>query len=167
MVSFHKVREHFRKKGETHVDTYERGQGSPAVAPSGPYVAPSESRPKEPSLKRDAARDALVLRLLLRLIRNDRQLKKEIAEAQKKKAEKEAKIEADAINAKRKQEEIESKARESGWTELLALSTQAFTYFQSKGGFVEGSPNDLPAARRDKYDQSGRKSKVLVKRLAK
>ena len=119
MVSFHKVREHFRKKGETHVDTYERGQGSPAVAPSGPYVAPSgpyvapsESRPKEPSLKRDAARDALVRRLLLRLIRNDRQLKKEIAEAQKKKAEKEAKIEADAINAKRKQEEIESKARE-------------------------------------------------------
>ena len=62
---------------------------------------------------------------------------------------------------------IESKARESGWTELLALSTQAFTYFQSKGGFVEGSPNDLPAARRDKYDQSGRKSKVLVKKLAK
>jgi amino-acid N-acetyltransferase len=62
---------------------------------------------------------------------------------------------------------IESKARESGWTELLALSTQAFTYFQSTGGFVEGSPNDLPAARRDKYDQSGRKSKVLVKKLAK
>jgi amino-acid N-acetyltransferase len=60
---------------------------------------------------------------------------------------------------------IESKARESGVSELIALSTQAFTYFQSKGGFVEGSPNDLPAARREKYEQSGRNSKVLVKKL--
>jgi amino-acid N-acetyltransferase len=45
------------------------------------------------------------------------------------------------------------------------LSTQAFTYFQSKGGFVEGAPEDLPPARREKYEQSGRKSKVLVKKL--
>jgi len=60
---------------------------------------------------------------------------------------------------------IENKARESGLNELLALSTQAFTYFQSKGGFVEGSPNDLPPTRREKYDQSGRNSKVLVKKL--
>jgi len=60
---------------------------------------------------------------------------------------------------------VESKARELGLAELLTLSTQAFTYFQSKAGFAEGSPDDLPAARRDKYDQSGRKSKVLVKRL--
>jgi amino-acid N-acetyltransferase len=45
------------------------------------------------------------------------------------------------------------------------LSTQAFTYFQSKAGFVEGSPDDLPPARREKYDQSGRNSKVLVKKL--
>jgi len=59
----------------------------------------------------------------------------------------------------------ENKAREMGLSELLALSTQAFTYFQSKGGFVEGTPDDLPPARRDKYDQSGRKSKVLVKKL--
>src|SRR6185369_17978156 len=59
----------------------------------------------------------------------------------------------------------ESKAREMGLSELLALSTQAFTYFQSKGGFAEGSPDDLPPGRREKYDQSGRKSKVLVKRL--
>ena len=49
MVSFHKVREHFRKKGETHVDTYERrGQGSPAVAPSGEYQTPADVRPKDP-----------------------------------------------------------------------------------------------------------------------
>ncbi len=60
---------------------------------------------------------------------------------------------------------VESKARESGLSELLTLSTQAFTYFQSKGGFVEGTPNDLPPARREKYDQSGRNSKVLVKKL--
>ncbi len=60
---------------------------------------------------------------------------------------------------------VETRAREQGLTELIALSTQAFTYFQSKGGFVEGTPDDLPPARRDKYDQSGRKSKVLLKRL--
>jgi amino-acid N-acetyltransferase len=60
---------------------------------------------------------------------------------------------------------VETKARESGLNELLALSTQAFTYFQSKGGFVEGRPDDLPPGRREKYDQSGRNSKVLVKKL--
>jgi amino-acid N-acetyltransferase len=59
----------------------------------------------------------------------------------------------------------ESKARDLGLNELLTLSTQAFTYFQSKGGFVEGTPDDLPSARREKYEQSGRKSKVLVKKL--
>jgi amino-acid N-acetyltransferase len=59
----------------------------------------------------------------------------------------------------------EDKARELGLTELLALSTQAFTYFQSKGSFAEGTPDDLPPARREKYEQSGRNSKVLVKKL--
>jgi amino-acid N-acetyltransferase len=49
--------------------------------------------------------------------------------------------------------------------ELITLSTQAFTYFQSKGGFVEGRPDDLPPTRRDKYDHSGRNSKVLIKKL--
>ena len=60
---------------------------------------------------------------------------------------------------------VESKAREMGLSELLALSTQAFTYFQSKGGFTEGTPDDLPTGRREKYEQSGRRSKVLVKKL--
>ena len=60
---------------------------------------------------------------------------------------------------------VENKAREMSLTELIALSTQAFTYFQSKGGFVEGTPDDLPPARREKYDQSGRHSKVLLKKL--
>ena len=60
---------------------------------------------------------------------------------------------------------VESKARELNLVELLTLSTQAFTYFQSKGGFAEGTPDDLPAGRREKYDLSGRNSKVLVKKL--
>ena len=60
---------------------------------------------------------------------------------------------------------VESKAREMGLAELIALSTQAFNYFISKCGFVEGTPDDLPPARREKYESSGRKSKVLVKKL--
>jgi len=51
--------------------------------------------------------------------------------------------------------------------ELINLSTQAFTYFQSKGGFLEGTPEDLPPGRREKYDASGRNSKVLIKKVAK
>ncbi len=60
---------------------------------------------------------------------------------------------------------VENRARELGLREVLALSTQAFTYFQSKAGFSEGTPDDLPPARREKYDQSGRNSKVLIKKL--
>jgi amino-acid N-acetyltransferase len=60
---------------------------------------------------------------------------------------------------------VEAKARELGLGELLALSTQAFSWFQSKAGFVEGTPDDLPPGRREKYDASGRRSKVLVKKL--
>jgi len=60
---------------------------------------------------------------------------------------------------------VEGKAREAGCTHLFALSTQAFSYFQSKGGYVEGSVDDLPPARREKYDASGRNSKILVKKL--
>ncbi|HEX4120190.1 MAG TPA: amino-acid N-acetyltransferase [Verrucomicrobiae bacterium] len=61
---------------------------------------------------------------------------------------------------------VENKARELGITELITLSTQAFTYFQSKGGFTEGLSEDLPPARREKYEQSGRNSKILIKKLA-
>jgi amino-acid N-acetyltransferase len=60
---------------------------------------------------------------------------------------------------------IEDKAREMGLTELIALSTQAFTYFELKGGFVEGTVDDLPPVRREKYHQSGRNSRVLTKKL--
>jgi amino-acid N-acetyltransferase len=48
----------------------------------------------------------------------------------------------------------------------MALSTQAFNFFQSKGGFSEGSPDDLPPLRRERYEQSRRRSKVLVKTLS-
>ncbi len=60
---------------------------------------------------------------------------------------------------------LENKARELGLAELIALSTQAYNYFIQKGGFSEGTPDDLPPARRERYEQSGRKSKILVKRL--
>ena len=60
---------------------------------------------------------------------------------------------------------VENRARELGVRELLALSTQAFTYFQSKAKFVEGTADDLPPARREQYHQSARNSKVLLKRL--
>jgi amino-acid N-acetyltransferase len=60
---------------------------------------------------------------------------------------------------------VENKARELDLNELITLSTQAFTYFISKGGFTEGGPDDLPPVRRERYDASGRHSKVLVKRL--
>ncbi|MGD9905386.1 MAG: amino-acid N-acetyltransferase [Dehalococcoidia bacterium] len=60
---------------------------------------------------------------------------------------------------------VERRARELGLDTLLVLSTQAFSYFQSKGGFREGTPDDLPPTRRERYEQSGRRSKVLVKSL--
>jgi len=60
---------------------------------------------------------------------------------------------------------VEAKARERGLGQLLVLSTQAFTYFRTKAGFGEGTPDDLPAERRKAYEQSGRRSKVLVKSL--
>ena len=60
---------------------------------------------------------------------------------------------------------VETRARERGLSRLLALSTQSFTYFQAKGGFVEGTVDDLPPARREQYEQSGRNSRVLVKEL--
>jgi amino-acid N-acetyltransferase len=60
---------------------------------------------------------------------------------------------------------VEDRARATGVKTLLTLSTQAFTYFQLKAGFVEGMPQDLPPARREQYEESGRRSKVLLKRL--
>jgi amino-acid N-acetyltransferase len=60
---------------------------------------------------------------------------------------------------------VEGRARDAGLEMLFALSTQTFNFFRSKGGFEEGAPDDLPPARRERYEQSGRRSKVLVKPL--
>jgi amino-acid N-acetyltransferase len=61
---------------------------------------------------------------------------------------------------------IENLAKEKGVTRLFALSTQAFMYLRQKGGYVEAQAETLPLARYEKYVQSGRNSKVLVKHLA-
>ncbi len=60
---------------------------------------------------------------------------------------------------------VEDRASEAGLDSLLALSTQTFNFFRSKAGFVDGSPDDLPPERRERYEQSGRRSRVLVKKL--
>ncbi len=60
---------------------------------------------------------------------------------------------------------IERQARSMGIKRLFALSTQAFNFFQQKGGFREGDPSMLPADRRTRYERSGRHSKVLYKDL--
>jgi amino-acid N-acetyltransferase len=60
---------------------------------------------------------------------------------------------------------VEAQARARGLKDLFCLSTQAFNYFVQKGGFRQGSPDDLPPARRERYDKSGRRSLVLTKEL--
>jgi amino-acid N-acetyltransferase len=57
----------------------------------------------------------------------------------------------------------EQLAAQKGAKHIFALSTQAFNYFQQKGGYVEVTPDELPPERRKKYDTSGRNSKVLQK----
>src|SRR5262249_38502314 len=60
---------------------------------------------------------------------------------------------------------IEGQARGTGLAELYCLSTQAVNYFVQKGGYRLGTPEELPPARRERYDRSGRRSQVLVKKL--
>ncbi|MCX6968066.1 MAG: amino-acid N-acetyltransferase, partial [Verrucomicrobia bacterium] len=50
-----------------------------------------------------------------------------------------------------------------GMQQIFALSTQAFSFFQQKGGYREVSPEELPATRREKYEASNRNSKILIK----
>lgn len=54
-------------------------------------------------------------------------------------------------------------AAEKGAKQIFALSTQAFNFFQQKGGYAEATPDLLPPERRKKYDAGARKSKVMVK----
>lgn len=60
---------------------------------------------------------------------------------------------------------VENLSREKGIKKLVALSTQAYSYLEQKGGFVSADPTSLPSARRVKYEASGRNSKILVKFL--
>jgi amino-acid N-acetyltransferase len=59
----------------------------------------------------------------------------------------------------------ETQARQTGVTELFCLSTQTFNYFVQKGGFRTATPDDLPGARRERFEKSGRRSLVLAKKL--
>lgn len=60
---------------------------------------------------------------------------------------------------------VENLAREKGVRSLFALSTQAYSYLEQKGGYVTADPATLPPERRARYEVSGRNSKVLVKHL--
>ncbi len=57
------------------------------------------------------------------------------------------------------------RARDLGCKRLFALSTQAFNYFQQKGGFKEGAVSTLPPERQKAYEAAGRKSRVLIREL--
>jgi amino-acid N-acetyltransferase len=59
----------------------------------------------------------------------------------------------------------ETQARQAGAVQMFCLSTQAVNYFVQKGGFHLATPDDLPPARRVRYEQSGRRSQVLTKAL--
>lgn len=58
-----------------------------------------------------------------------------------------------------------AEARRQGYRSLVALSTQSARFFQEIAGFDEGSPEDLPPARRERYLAAKRGSKILVKDL--
>jgi amino-acid N-acetyltransferase len=61
---------------------------------------------------------------------------------------------------------LEGQARAEGLAELFCLSTQAVNYFVQKGGYHLGTPDDLPPPRRERLERSGRRSQVLMKKLA-
>jgi amino-acid N-acetyltransferase len=56
-------------------------------------------------------------------------------------------------------------AKERGAKAVIALSTQAFSFFTSVCGFAEADKDALPESRLKSYEESGRNSKVLIKQL--
>jgi amino-acid N-acetyltransferase len=56
-------------------------------------------------------------------------------------------------------------AKERGATSIIALSTQAYTFFTSVCSFEEAEKDILPDSRLKVYEDSGRNSKVMVKKL--
>jgi amino-acid N-acetyltransferase len=57
------------------------------------------------------------------------------------------------------------KAAERGAKEVLALSTQAYSFFTSVCGFDDADKDALPPSRLKSYEESGRNSKIMIKRL--
>jgi amino-acid N-acetyltransferase len=56
-------------------------------------------------------------------------------------------------------------AKERGVTTVIALSTQAISFFTSVVGFEEAEKDVLPESRLKAYEESGRNSRVLVRKL--
>lgn len=56
-------------------------------------------------------------------------------------------------------------AKKRGASRVIAMTTQAANFFTKLCGFEEGTPDDLPEARRREYIGNGRNSKVLFKDL--
>ena len=61
---------------------------------------------------------------------------------------------------------IENHARDIGIKKLITLSTQSFAFFTNKADFIEGNSRELPSARRARYEDQGRNSKILIKQLS-
>ena len=57
------------------------------------------------------------------------------------------------------------RAKEKGATQILALSTQSYSFFTSVMNFEETTTEVLPEARLKTYAESGRNPKVLIKTL--
>jgi len=57
------------------------------------------------------------------------------------------------------------RAKERGATQVLALSTQSYSFFTSVMNFEETNTSALPEARLKSYAESGRNPKVLIKTL--
>lgn len=56
-------------------------------------------------------------------------------------------------------------AAERGAKAVLALSTQAYSFFTSVCGFDDADKDVLPPSRLKTYEESGRNSKIMIKRL--
>lgn len=56
-------------------------------------------------------------------------------------------------------------AQKRGATTVFALSTQSFSFFTGVCGFEEATKDVLPEARLKSYDESGRNSRILVKKV--
>ena len=57
------------------------------------------------------------------------------------------------------------RAKEGGAKKVIALSTQAFSFFTSVCDFTEAEKDALPESRLKTYEESGRNSKILIKQL--